>query len=65
VNIAGVVDVPAVAEYARSLPYVDFVSENLFSCSQDNQDNMDYLYRKLGLYKIPTNAKWKQAQALQ
>ena len=25
----------------------------------------DFLYRQLGLYKIPTNAKWKQAQALQ
>jgi len=25
----------------------------------------DVLYRRLGLYKIPTNAKWKQAQALQ
>lgn len=25
----------------------------------------DYLYRQLGLYKIPTNAKWKEAQALQ
>lgn len=25
----------------------------------------DFLYRQLGLYKIPTNAKWKQAQASQ
>ncbi len=25
----------------------------------------DFLYRQLGLYKIPTNAKWKQAQAVQ
>ena len=25
----------------------------------------DFLYRQLGLYKIPTNAKWKRAQALQ
>lgn len=30
-----------------------------------NRFSTDYLYRKLGLYKIPTNAKWKQAQALQ
>jgi len=52
VNIAGVVDVPAVAEYARSLPYVDFVSENLFSCSQDNQDNMAKLIKEKGLNRI-------------
>jgi|AntAceMinimDraft_3_1070362.scaffolds.fasta_scaffold11343_2 group II intron reverse transcriptase/maturase len=25
----------------------------------------EFLYRQLGLYKIPTNAKWKQAQASQ
>jgi RNA-directed DNA polymerase len=30
-----------------------------------NRFSTDYLYRKLGLYKIPTKAKWKQAQALQ
>lgn len=30
-----------------------------------NEFSTDYLYRKLGLYKIPTHAKWKQAQALQ
>ena len=30
-----------------------------------NQFSTNYLYRKLGLYKIPTTAKWIQAQALQ
>jgi len=30
-----------------------------------NRFSTDFLYRQLGLYKIPTNAKWKQAQALQ
>jgi len=30
-----------------------------------NRFPTDFLYRRLGLYKIPTNAKWKQAQALQ
>ncbi len=52
INIAGVVDVPAVAEYAASLPYVDFVDENLFSCSQDNQDNMAKLIKEKGLNRI-------------
>ena len=40
INIAGVVDVPAVVEYANTLPNVVFAQENLFSCSQDNQDKM-------------------------
>jgi len=36
-NIAGVVDVPAVQEYAESLPGVVFTDSNLFTCSQDTQ----------------------------
>jgi len=37
-NIAGVVDVPQVARYAEGLPFVEYVAENLFSCSQDAQE---------------------------
>ncbi len=37
INIGGVVDVPAVKEYAATLPYVAYVDENLFTCSQDTQ----------------------------
>jgi len=40
INIAGVVDVPEVVAYAKSLPYVEYVDENLFSCSQDTQESM-------------------------
>ena len=40
INIAGVVDVPSVADYAKSLPFVNHVDENLFSCSQDTQENI-------------------------
>ncbi len=40
INIGGVVDVPAVAEYARSLPNVVHVEENLFTCSQDTAVSM-------------------------
>ncbi|RJP21552.1 MAG: CoB--CoM heterodisulfide reductase iron-sulfur subunit A family protein [Candidatus Abyssobacteria bacterium SURF_5] len=36
-NIARVVDVPKVVEYARTLPYVKFAAESLFSCSTDTQ----------------------------
>jgi len=38
INIAGVVDVSAVAAYARCLPYVVHVENNLFTCSADTQD---------------------------
>jgi heterodisulfide reductase subunit A len=37
VNIASVVDVKAVRDYAETLPYVQFVENNLFTCSQDTQ----------------------------
>ncbi len=52
VNIAGVVDVPKVVEYASSLPYVEFASDKLFACSQDAQDNMAELIREKGLNRI-------------
>jgi heterodisulfide reductase subunit A2 len=37
INIAGVVDVKAVAEYARSLPDVVYAADSLFACSTDQQ----------------------------
>ncbi len=37
INIGGVADVPAVRDYARDLPNVVHVEDNLFTCSQDNQ----------------------------
>ena len=37
INIAGTVDVPAAAEFAKSLPGVAYVDENLYTCSQDTQ----------------------------
>ena len=40
INIGGVVDVPAVKEYAESLPNVVFTDENLFTCSQDTQEKI-------------------------
>ncbi|MBW1769709.1 MAG: CoB--CoM heterodisulfide reductase iron-sulfur subunit A family protein [Deltaproteobacteria bacterium] len=36
-NIAGVIDVTEVTEYASKLPYVLVAEENLFTCSQDTQ----------------------------
>ena len=37
-NIAGVVDVPAVVEYAKTLPNVVYAENNLYTCSNDTQD---------------------------
>ncbi len=40
INIGGIADVPAVREYARTLPNVVHVEDNLFTCSQDTQENI-------------------------
>jgi heterodisulfide reductase subunit A-like polyferredoxin len=40
INIGGVVDVPAVQEYAATLPNVVFADSNLFTCSQDTQEKI-------------------------
>jgi len=52
INIAGVVDVPAVAEYAGSLPYVEFATDNLYSCSQDTQDTMAKIIEEKKLNRV-------------
>ena len=39
-NIASVVDVAAVAEYARTLPGVVFADHPLYTCSQDSQESI-------------------------
>jgi len=36
-NIGAYVDVPAVREYAKTLPYVAFAMDNLYTCSSDPQ----------------------------
>jgi heterodisulfide reductase subunit A len=52
INIAGVVDVDAVVEYAKTLPFVEFTTDNLYSCSQDTQDNMAKVIRENNLNRI-------------
>ncbi len=51
-NIGGIVDVPAVAAYARTLAGVVYVEENLFTCSQDTQDKLVEVIRDKGLNRI-------------
>ena len=52
VNIGGVVDVPAVAEYAKTLPFVEYTADNMFSCSQDTQDKMTQIIKEQNLNRI-------------
>jgi heterodisulfide reductase subunit A len=52
VNIGGIADVPAIAEYTKSLPGVVYVEENLFSCSQDTQQNMVEVIKAQHLNRI-------------
>jgi heterodisulfide reductase subunit A-like polyferredoxin len=40
INIGGVVNVPEVKDYARTLEDVVFVDENLYTCSQDTQEKI-------------------------
>ncbi|MEJ2023983.1 MAG: FAD-dependent oxidoreductase, partial [Deltaproteobacteria bacterium] len=51
-NIGGIVDVPSVAEYARTLPGVTYVEENLFTCSQDTQDRMKEAIKTENLTRV-------------
>jgi heterodisulfide reductase subunit A-like polyferredoxin len=52
VNIAGVVDVKAVEEYSRSLPNVVYAGQNLFTCSQDSQEQMKALIKEHRLNRV-------------
>ena len=52
VNIGGIADVPDVAKYAKSLPGVVYVEDNLFTCSQDTQEKMVALVKEQNLNRI-------------
>jgi heterodisulfide reductase subunit A len=52
INIGGVADVPAVREYARTLPGVVHVEDNLFTCSQDTQDKMKEVIQQMGINRV-------------
>ena len=52
INIGGVVNVPAVKEYARTLPNVVHADENLYTCSQDTQEKIKKAVREHGLNRV-------------
>ena len=51
-NIAGVVDVAAVTEYARTLPNVVMADHNLFTCSTDSQAKIRAAVREYNLNRV-------------
>ncbi|RLC30422.1 MAG: heterodisulfide reductase, partial [Deltaproteobacteria bacterium] len=51
-NIGGLADVPAIAEYAGQLPGVAHVEENLFTCAQDTQDKLARVIKEKNLNRI-------------
>ncbi len=52
VNIAGVVDVKEVEDYAKTLPHVVYAGQNLFTCSQDSQEQMKEIIKEEQLNRI-------------
>jgi heterodisulfide reductase subunit A-like polyferredoxin len=52
INIGGVVNVPAVKDYALGLPNVVYTDENLFTCSQDTQDKIKEKIKEHSLNRV-------------
>jgi len=52
INIRGVIDVPAVVEYAKTLPGVAHAEENLYSCSQDARATIIQRIKEHGLNRV-------------
>ncbi len=55
-NIASVVDVAAVTEYARTLPGVVYAEHPLYTCSQDSQERMREIIEEHRLNRVVTSA---------
>lgn len=51
-NIGGVVDVPSVVDYARSLPRVALAEESLYACAQDAQRRIQRAIAERGLNRV-------------
>jgi len=51
-NIGGVVNVPSVVEYARTLPYVVHAQDQLFSCSADSAQTIANTIREKGINRV-------------
>jgi heterodisulfide reductase subunit A-like polyferredoxin len=51
-NIARVVDVPAVVEYAKTIPNVVHAEENLYTCSTDTQEKVIKAIKEKNLNRV-------------
>jgi len=51
-NIGGFLEVPDIVEYVKTLPNVVFAEENLFSCSQDTQENITRIIKEQKLNRV-------------
>lgn len=51
-NIGGFVDVPSVAEYAKTLPDVVYATDNLYTCAEDGLDAIREGIRKHKLNRV-------------
>ncbi len=52
INISSVVNVPAVRDFAATLPFVEFSDDNLYSCSQDTQQIILNLIKEKNLNRV-------------
>jgi heterodisulfide reductase subunit A-like polyferredoxin len=52
INIGGIADVPAVRDYAASLPHVVHVEDKLFTCAQDSQDHIKEVLKEKGINRV-------------
>ena len=52
INIGGVVDVPAVRDFAATLPNVVYTVDNLFTCSQDTAVKMAEVIKEENLTRV-------------
>jgi heterodisulfide reductase subunit A len=51
-NISGFLEVSQVVEYAKTLPNVVFAEDNLFSCSQDTQEQITQIIKEQKLNRV-------------
>jgi heterodisulfide reductase subunit A len=56
INIASVVDVQKVVDFAKTLPFVEYASNTMFACSQDSQDKLVSLIKEYRLNRIVVSA---------
>ncbi|MFQ6065586.1 MAG: FAD-dependent oxidoreductase, partial [Candidatus Bathyarchaeia archaeon] len=52
INIGGIVDVPEVVEYVKTLPFVVYAERNLYTCSQDTQEKIKKAIKEYDLNRV-------------